>query len=165
MRLSRLTSTYLEGQGDLVSRLITGMIRLNIWVTRVVNLFTKSPQPSKYREHTDTDSSATKCKYIGMWQPVDMGRCGLQKKSEWCASNSSARREGKMGTMYIGIAGNAFQNTYNMVSIIGMSQHHSPFHILPVKYISSSPTNTQQDSEVSEALFDRHGTSTAATDD
>ena len=34
---------YLEGQGDLVSRLIMQMARVTIWVIGVVNLLTKSP--------------------------------------------------------------------------------------------------------------------------
>ena len=34
---------YLEGQGDLVSRLGMGIIRVTIWVKGVVNLLTKSP--------------------------------------------------------------------------------------------------------------------------
>ena len=33
---------YLEGQGDLVSRLIMGICKVTIWVIRVINLFTKS---------------------------------------------------------------------------------------------------------------------------
>ena len=41
---------YLEGQGDLATRLMMGMIGVTIWVTRVIgviNLLTKSPCPSK----------------------------------------------------------------------------------------------------------------------
>ena len=34
---------YLEGQGDLVSRLIMGITRVTIWVVGVINLLTKSP--------------------------------------------------------------------------------------------------------------------------
>ena len=34
---------YLEGQGDLVSRLIMGINRVTIWVIEVINLLTKSP--------------------------------------------------------------------------------------------------------------------------
>ena len=34
---------YLEGQGDLVSGLIMGIIRVTIWVIGVINLLTKSP--------------------------------------------------------------------------------------------------------------------------
>ena len=34
---------YLEGQGDLVSRLIMGIIGVTIWVIGVINLLTKSP--------------------------------------------------------------------------------------------------------------------------
>ena len=34
---------YLEGQGDLVSRLMMGIIRITIWVIGVINLLTKSP--------------------------------------------------------------------------------------------------------------------------
>ena len=34
---------YLEGQRDLASRLITGIIRVTIWVIGVINLLTKSP--------------------------------------------------------------------------------------------------------------------------
>ena len=34
---------YLEGQGDLISRLIMGIIRVTIWVIGVINLLTKSP--------------------------------------------------------------------------------------------------------------------------
>ena len=34
---------YLEGQGDLVSRLITRITRVTIWVIGVINLVTKSP--------------------------------------------------------------------------------------------------------------------------
>ena len=34
---------YLEGQGDLVSRLIMGITRVTIWVIGVISLLTKSP--------------------------------------------------------------------------------------------------------------------------
>ena len=34
---------YLEGQGDLVSRLIMGITRVTIWVIGVINLLTKFP--------------------------------------------------------------------------------------------------------------------------
>ena len=33
---------YLEGQGDLVSRLIMGIFRVTIWDIGVINLLTKS---------------------------------------------------------------------------------------------------------------------------
>ena len=39
---------YLEGQGDLVTRLIVGIIGVAKWVIGVVNLLPKSPCPSKY---------------------------------------------------------------------------------------------------------------------
>ena len=38
-------TTYLEGQGDVVSRSIRGITRVPIWVTRVINLITRSPKP------------------------------------------------------------------------------------------------------------------------
>ena len=34
---------HLEGQGDLVSRLMIRIIRVTIWVIGVINLLTKSP--------------------------------------------------------------------------------------------------------------------------
>ena len=34
---------YLEGQGDLVTRLIMRIIGVSIWVIRVINLLTRSP--------------------------------------------------------------------------------------------------------------------------
>ena len=34
---------YLQGQGDVVSRLIKGIFRVTIWVIGVINLLTKSP--------------------------------------------------------------------------------------------------------------------------
>ena len=34
---------YLEGQGDLVTRLILGIIGVTIWVIGIINLLTKSP--------------------------------------------------------------------------------------------------------------------------
>ena len=34
---------YLGGQGDLISRLIMGIIGVTIWVIGVINLLTKSP--------------------------------------------------------------------------------------------------------------------------
>ena len=34
---------YLEGQGDLVSRLITRITRVTMWVLGVIKLLTKSP--------------------------------------------------------------------------------------------------------------------------
>ena len=37
------SGSYLEGQGDLVSRLIIGIFRVTIWVIGVINLLTKSP--------------------------------------------------------------------------------------------------------------------------
>ena len=36
-------SSLLEGQGDLVGRLIMGIFRVTIWVIGVINLHTKSP--------------------------------------------------------------------------------------------------------------------------
>ena len=36
---------YLEGQGDLVTRLIMGINGLTIWVIGVITLLTKSPDP------------------------------------------------------------------------------------------------------------------------
>ena len=36
---------YLEGQGDVVIRLIMGMHGLTIWVIGVITLLTKSPDP------------------------------------------------------------------------------------------------------------------------
>ena len=36
-------SPYLEGQGDLVSRLKRGVIRVTIWVIEVIHLLSKSP--------------------------------------------------------------------------------------------------------------------------
>ena len=35
--------TYLEGQGDLVTGLLMGIIEVTIWVIGVTNLLTKSP--------------------------------------------------------------------------------------------------------------------------
>ena len=40
---SPLDLAYLEGHGDLVSRLILGIIKVTIWVIGVINLLTKSP--------------------------------------------------------------------------------------------------------------------------
>ena len=37
--------SYLEGQGDLVSRLIMGIIRVTIWAIGAINLLTKSLDP------------------------------------------------------------------------------------------------------------------------
>ena len=34
---------YLEGQGDLANRLITGIAGVTIWVIGAINLLTKSP--------------------------------------------------------------------------------------------------------------------------
>ena len=34
---------YMEGQGDLVSRLILGILRVTTWVIGLFNLLTKSP--------------------------------------------------------------------------------------------------------------------------
>ena len=42
----RLGGLYLEGQRDLISRLITGIIRVSVRVIGVINLLTKS-RPSK----------------------------------------------------------------------------------------------------------------------
>ena len=39
----RKIARYLEGQGDVVSGLIMGIIRVTIWVIGVTNLLTKSP--------------------------------------------------------------------------------------------------------------------------
>ena len=39
----RTCKAYLEGQGDLVSGLIMGMIRATIWVIGVIKPLTKSP--------------------------------------------------------------------------------------------------------------------------
>ena len=35
--------SYLEGQGDFVSRLMRGITRIITWVTGVINLLTKFP--------------------------------------------------------------------------------------------------------------------------
>ena len=40
---SGIPKPYLEGQGDLVSRLIRGITGVTIWVIGVINLLTKSP--------------------------------------------------------------------------------------------------------------------------
>ena len=37
-----LNACFLEGQGNLVSRLIMGVMRVTIWVIGVINLVTKS---------------------------------------------------------------------------------------------------------------------------
>ena len=42
-RETTLAVLYLEGQGDLVSRLIMAIIGLIMWVIGVTNLLTKSP--------------------------------------------------------------------------------------------------------------------------
>ena len=42
-----LECAYLEGQGDLVNRLIMGITRVTIRVIGVINLLTNSPRPSK----------------------------------------------------------------------------------------------------------------------
>ena len=41
--LSKEWGLYLEGQGDLVSRLIMGISKVIIWAMGVINLLTKSP--------------------------------------------------------------------------------------------------------------------------
>ena len=41
------TGACLEGHGDLVSRLITGITKVTMWVIGVINLLTMSPLPSK----------------------------------------------------------------------------------------------------------------------
>ena len=38
-----MPGTYLEGQGDLVSRLILGIIGVTIWLIGVISILTKSP--------------------------------------------------------------------------------------------------------------------------
>ena len=44
-------SRYLEGQGDLVCRLILGIIRVTMWV---INILTQSPDPpSRVQEYRD----------------------------------------------------------------------------------------------------------------
>ena len=35
--------TYLEGHGDLITRIIMGIIGVTIWVIGVINLLSKSP--------------------------------------------------------------------------------------------------------------------------
>ena len=42
-KIMRLIRVYLQGQGDLVSRLIMGISGVTIWVIGVLNLLTKSP--------------------------------------------------------------------------------------------------------------------------
>ena len=42
------TNGYLEGRGDLVSRLIRGITGVTKWVIGVIRLLTKSSWPSKY---------------------------------------------------------------------------------------------------------------------
>ena len=39
----KLFYPYLEGQGDLVTRLIMGIIGVTMWVIGVINLLTESP--------------------------------------------------------------------------------------------------------------------------
>ena len=39
----RMDRIYLEGQGDLVSRIIIGIIGDTIWLIGVINILTKSP--------------------------------------------------------------------------------------------------------------------------
>ena len=48
------------GSGDLVSRLIMGIIRVTIWVIGVINLVTKSPDtPSRIKSTGSRDQSST----------------------------------------------------------------------------------------------------------
>ena len=43
--------SYLEGQGDLVSRLVIGRTRVNMWLTGIINLVAMSPdRPSMARK-------------------------------------------------------------------------------------------------------------------
>ena len=43
LRSTVVAGSYLEGQGDLVSRLTIGITRVTIWFIGVINLLTKSP--------------------------------------------------------------------------------------------------------------------------
>ena len=43
METTIVLMVYLEGQGDLVSRLITWITRVTMWVIGVINLLAKSP--------------------------------------------------------------------------------------------------------------------------
>ena len=43
---------YLEGQGDLVSKVIKGIVRETMWVLGVINILTGSPLPSKHSKST-----------------------------------------------------------------------------------------------------------------
>ena len=43
VRVFGFRGVYPEGQGDLVSRLIVGIVRVTIWVAEVIDLLTKSP--------------------------------------------------------------------------------------------------------------------------
>ena len=40
---TKILTHYFEGQGNLVTRLIMGILRVTIWVIGVINLLTKSP--------------------------------------------------------------------------------------------------------------------------
>ena len=43
MAMLEIRGAYLEGQGDLVSSLILGILRVTTWVIGVINLLTKPP--------------------------------------------------------------------------------------------------------------------------
>ena len=48
LSLARSRISHLEGQGDLVNRLLVTITRVTIWVLGAINLLTKPPRPSKY---------------------------------------------------------------------------------------------------------------------
>ena len=86
------TPTYLEGKGDLGSRLVMGIIGVTVWVIGVINLLTKSPDPPsrcQSRLSGQRSTSASNCIWLtqpfeirlqgtmGFWihqNPVSMGR-------------------------------------------------------------------------------------------
>ena len=56
MNLQNLPSSiYLEGQGDIVSRLITRITRVTLWVIRAMNLLTRPPDPPSRGYEVDYD--------------------------------------------------------------------------------------------------------------
>ena len=51
LKIATSWGSYLEGQGDLLGRLIMGVIGVTIWVVGVINLLTSPPDPpSKSRK-------------------------------------------------------------------------------------------------------------------
>ena len=86
---------YLEGHGDLVSRVVIGVTGVIIWLMGVINLLSKSPCPSKYSAGKDEAAQTFPARISGAAASVANSALALGG-SAWCDSRAQCSIVGRM---------------------------------------------------------------------